>query len=42
MDKGCDVTWTLDLWNTAISLIIFFFISLGVKRMTKYAIAIPF
>jgi len=42
MDKGCDVTWTLDLWNTAISLIIFFLFSLGVKRMTKYAIAIPF
>lgn len=42
MDKGCDVTWTLDLWNTALSLLIFILISLGVKRLTKYAIAIPF
>lgn len=42
MDNGCDVTWILDLWNTALSVLIFFLISLGVKRMTKYAIAIPF
>ena len=42
MNQGCDVTWTLDLWNTTISLGIFFLLSLGVKRLTKYAIAIPF
>lgn len=42
MDQGCDVTWTLDLWNTCISLIIFFVFSIGVKGVTRYAIAIPF
>lgn len=42
MDKGCDVVYVLDLWNTGISLIIFFVGSLGVKRLTRYAIAVPF
>lgn len=42
MDKGCDVVYVLDLWNTGISLIIFFVGSIGVKRLTRYAISIPF
>ncbi len=42
MDKGCDVVYTLDLWNMAIALVIFFVGSIAVKRMTRYAIAIPF
>ena len=42
MDKGCDVVYVLDTWNMGISLIIFFVGSLGVKRLTRYAIAVPF
>lgn len=42
ISDGCDVTWALDLWNTAISLIVFFVGSLLAKRFTRYAIAIPF
>lgn len=42
ISDGCDVTWALDLWNTLISLIIFFVGSILAKRFTKYAIAIPF
>lgn len=41
ISKGCDVTWALDLWNTAISLIIFVVMSFVVKRFTRYAIAVP-
>ena len=42
MDKGCDVVYVLDTWNMGISLIIFFVGSLGVKRLTRYAISVPF
>ena len=42
MHNGCDVVYVLDLWNMFISLFIFFLLSLGVKRFTRYCIAIPF
>ena len=42
MDKGCDVVYVLDTWNMGISLIIFFVGSFCVKRLTRYAIAVPF
>ena len=42
MSNGCDVVYVLNLWNMILSLIIFFLCSLGVKRFTRYAIAIPF
>lgn len=42
MDKGCNVVYALDLWNTFLAVIIFFAGSVVAKRYTRYAIAVPF
>ena len=42
INDGCDVTNYLYLENVVIAIILFFFISLFVKKMTKFAVYVPF
>ncbi len=42
LNDGCDVTNYLYLENVVISIILFFIISLLVKKMTKFAVYVPF
>lgn len=42
LSDGCDVTNYLYLENVIISIILFFIISLIVKKMTKFAVYVPF
>ena len=42
LTAGCDVTYYLNFGNAVISILIFFIISICVKKFTTYAAYVPF
>lgn len=42
LSNGCDVTYGLNISNVVVSIVLFFVISLCVKKLTTHATHIPF
>lgn len=42
LSNGCDVTYGLNISNVVVSIVLFFIISLCVKKFTTHATYIPF